>query len=123
MRRAYSIVVVLAMLAMPLALLPPASGDAPMCNGMCCRRPAGHAKAGEDPMGMQCTRGPLGHVLDCTMQANDGMNCRIATLLAPTILESAPALPAPGAARRRIISQASASLIGVTLIPFLPPRA
>ncbi|HWG59576.1 MAG TPA: hypothetical protein VN661_11075 [Candidatus Acidoferrales bacterium] len=124
MRRAYSIIVVLAMMAMPLALLPAESGAAtPMCNGICCRRAAAHSAAGQDATGMQCRRGPIGHALDCGMRPNTGTNCRIATLLAPTVLEHPAALAAPSAARRQISAEPLDASSEFSSVPFIPPRA
>ena len=77
MRRVQAILVIVALLATPLALL--ARADEPSmadCNGMCCLPHGGHyhlpardtAPASHEEE-MSCRHGALGHMMECSMRS------------------------------------------------------
>ncbi len=77
MRRVQAILVILALLATPLALLARAD-DSTMadCNGMCClphgshhHSPIQHPATEPDQSGMACHHGAPNHLMDCTMKS------------------------------------------------------
>lgn len=77
MRRVQAILVIIALLATPLALLARAddSGMAD-CNGMCCLPHGGHhhspaRNASPEPQQqeMACHHGALGHMMECSMRS------------------------------------------------------
>jgi hypothetical protein len=77
MRRAQAILVIVALLAAPLALLARAN-DSGMsdCNGMCCLPHGGHhhapARTPSQPHpkdDMDCHHGALGHMMECSMRS------------------------------------------------------
>jgi hypothetical protein len=76
MRRMQAILVIVALLATPLALLARAVDPAmPDCNGMCClphgahhHSPARNDSPASQLDDMACHHGPVGHIMDCTMK-------------------------------------------------------
>jgi hypothetical protein len=77
MRRAQAILVIVALLATPLALLARAN-DSGMadCNGMCCLPHGGHHHSpartpSQQPQkdDMDCHHGALGHMMECSMRS------------------------------------------------------
>jgi hypothetical protein len=93
MRRTQAIIVMVALLATPLALLARTSGtDSMACNdGMCCL-PHGphHSVAHPTPQGsahegMSCEHGAASHIIECTMKAGQHrMDYGLLSPIAPT---------------------------------------
>jgi len=115
MRRAKAILVIVALLAIPLALLA-RSGSCEQAQCMCCLMHGAKAQHGK---GMSCS-----HCAGkkCGMGAaipDFGLNA----LMAPTAPAAVAALHAPGAQRRVVLSFAQSNVAGFTSIPFEPPRA
>lgn len=74
-------------------------------------------------MGMQCRRGPLGHLLQCTMHSQPAMNCALAALSTPTVLEAGVQLETPHAVRRSVAAERQIFATAFYSVPFIPPRA
>jgi len=79
MRRVQAILVIVALLATPLALSARAVDPGmPDCNGMCCLPHGGHHHAparneppGSEPDGMACHHGAAGHMMECSMRSGE----------------------------------------------------
>jgi hypothetical protein len=77
MRRVQAILVIVALLATPLALLARANDSGmPDCNGMCClphggqhHSPARNTTPASHEEEMACHHGALGHMMDCSMRS------------------------------------------------------
>ena len=120
MRRIQAVSLVIALLAVPLALV--ARGYAcasQQCTMMCCL-PHTHADA---HMKMNCSG--AGRVPVCAMQCNSHKNVDygLASPLAPTQLAEGLALPAPKVARLSFFLVRHMASSGITFEPFKPPRA
>lgn len=132
MRRTQAVLVILALLATPLALLARATGmDSMACNGMCCL-PHGqhHAVANQTPQrsahdGMSCEHGALGHIMECTMKpGHQRVDYGLVSPLAPTrpsMLASIESLNLPRIARFQ--SRTETTSAGFAANPFQPPRS
>ncbi|MFZ3333372.1 MAG: hypothetical protein WA197_22225 [Candidatus Acidiferrales bacterium] len=132
MRRTQAILVILALLATPLALLARAIGmDSMACNGMCCL-PHGphHAMAANPPQrsahdGMSCEHGALAHIVECTMKpGHQRIEYGFVSPLAPTrpsALASIETLNLPRVARFQ--SRTETPSAGFAANPFQPPRS
>lgn len=132
MRRTQAILVILALLATPLALLARAIGmDSMACNGMCCL-PHGphHAMAANSPQrsahdGMSCEHGALAHIVECTMKpGHQRIEYGFVSPLAPTrpsALASIETLNLPRVARFQ--SRTETPSAGFAANPFQPPRS
>jgi hypothetical protein len=131
MRRAQSILVIIAMLAMPLALLA-RSGDPGMadCNGMCCLPHGLHHSQTAIPSqqsreeGMDCHHGASQHAIECTMKSShQGMEYGLLAPFPPTrasALKSIEALNLSRTGSFRIPAENLSS--GFLTDPFQPPR-
>lgn len=132
MRRTQAILVILALLATPLALLARATGmDSMACNGMCCL-PHGphHAMAANTPQhsahnGMSCEHGALAPIIECTMKpGHQRVDYGLVSPLAPTrpsALASIEALNLPRVTRFQ--SRTETTSAGFAANPFQPPRS
>ena len=76
MRRVQAILVIVALLATPLALLARTMDPGmPDCNGMCClphhshHSPARNTPPASQQGEMACHHGPAGHMMDCSMKS------------------------------------------------------
>jgi hypothetical protein len=132
MRRTQAILVILALLATPLALLARATGmDSMACNGMCCL-PHGphHAMASDTPQhatheGISCEHGALAHIMECAMKpGHQRVDYGLISPLAPTrasALASIEALNLPRVAgfESRTVTPSA----GFAADPFQPPRS
>jgi hypothetical protein len=131
-RRTQAILVILALLATPLALLARATGmDSMACNGMCCL-PHGphHAMPVNTPQhathdGMSCEHGALAHVVECTMKpGHQRVDYGLVSPLAPTkpsALASIETLNLPRVARFESLTETPSA--GFAADPFQPPRS
>lgn len=78
MRRVQAILVIVALLATPLALLARAVDPGmPDCDGMCClphgshhHAPARNERPAPEQEGMACHHGAAGHMVDCSMKSD-----------------------------------------------------
>lgn len=132
MRRTQAILVILALLATPLALLARATGmDSMACNGMCCL-PHGHhhSMAADAPQrsardGMSCEHGALGHILECTMKpGHQRMEYGFLSPLAPTRPSALAAVAALNLPRVASFHSPAENLsAGFLADPFQPPRS
>ncbi len=120
MRRAQAILVIVAMLATPLALLARGvNGDASECSSMCCLAHGHHAAQHKQ---MECDRAETGHCLECTMKSGSHSDYGLLAPIVPT-MPSAVAFVATPDARRHIFSQfREVSATGQLSVPFQPPR-
>jgi hypothetical protein len=132
MRRMQAILVIVALLSTPLALLARATGtDSMACNdGMCClphgphRSTPHHATQGPLREGMSCEHGTTSHIIECTMSAGHhrtdyGLLSPIAPTK-PSALAAVAALHPPNMAAVRSAAQNISA--GFLATPFQPPR-
>ncbi|MHB8411538.1 MAG: hypothetical protein ACYDDI_06270 [Candidatus Acidiferrales bacterium] len=120
LRRIQAVSVVVALLAVPLALVARGYACAPRrCTMMCCLRHK-HADA---HMKMNCA-GASGAPA-CTMQCNSHKNIDygLASPLAPTQLAEGVTLPVPKVARLSSFLPRHMASSGFAFEPFKPPRA
>jgi hypothetical protein len=123
MRRAQSILVIVALLATPLALLARSdSGEQNQCSRMCCMivRGVHSAKA----KARRCICGVPAQKLNCAMKPmlhtpDYGLNAPIA----PTAPSALVSLAVPRATRRAFVQQPQPTFSGFSSVPFLPPRS
>jgi len=123
MRRASSILAIIALLATPLALLARSGPEQQsQCSRMCClvQRGVHSAKAkprrcicGVPPQKLQCAMKPLPRTPDY------GLNAPIA----PTAAGSLAVLAAPKSTRLAVVRLAQSSTTGFSSAPFEPPRS
>jgi hypothetical protein len=132
MRRAQAILVIVALLATPLALLARASDPGmPDCNGMCClphgshHSPARHSSPAPEQKEMTCHHGDVGHMMECSMKS--GQHRMDYGLLAPYPPARTSALASLIAPK---LSRLTGSLLfagdlsaGFLAGPFQPPRS
>jgi len=115
MRRAEAIVVIIVLLALPLALLA-RGGPCQQTTCMCCL--------------LHGAKGPQGKTMACSHCAGHGQ-CGLTTahdfglheLMAPTAPAAAVRLVAPDGVRRAVVALAPANATGFISAPFNPPRA
>lgn len=120
MRRIQTVSLIIALLAVPLALVARSYACAPQrCTMMCCLL---HKHAGSH-MKMDCS-GASG-ASACTMQCNSQKNIDygLAAPLAPTQLAEGLAIPSPKVARLSLFFSGEIVSAGFTFEPFRPPRA
>lgn len=131
MRRMQAILVIVALLSTPLALLARAMGTESMaCNdGMCClphephRSTAHHAHQGTVHEGMSCEHGTASHIIECTMNAGHHLDYGLLSPIAPTkpsALAGVAASHPPNMAAVRSAAQDISA--GFVANPFQPPR-
>jgi hypothetical protein len=133
MRRTQTIIVIVALLSTPLALLARTSGaEAMACNdGMCClphgshHSAAHHTPQGSAREGMSCEHGLASHIIECTMNAgHQRLDYGLLSPIAPTkpsALASITPLSLPRIAGFQ--SQAQSLSAGFLANPFQPPRS
>jgi hypothetical protein len=120
MRRAQSILVIVALMATPLALLARAdSGEQTQCSRVCCVVRRGHSTkprhciCGVPAQNLQCAMKPMPHTPDY------GLNAPILpTEPSPLVL-----LAAPETKRGALVSIAEMIPSGFSSVPFEPPRS
>lgn len=119
MRRAKTMLVIVALLATPLALLARGMAcESCACIMMCCAPQGSHSQHGKAMMcgakqGMQCGMNSSKH------QPEFGLIAPIA----PTFTEAFAAVSAPGAIREPVRLSSQFTLQGFASTPFEPPRA
>jgi hypothetical protein len=120
MRRAQSILVIVALLATPLALLARTdSGEQTQCGHMCCVVRRGHSAKPR-----RCICGVPAQKLQCAMKSmphtpDYGLNAPVA----PTEPSSLVSLAVPQTKRGALVSIAQMTPSGFSRVPFLPPRS
>jgi hypothetical protein len=122
MRRVQSILVVVALLATPLALLGRAdSGEQSQCSRMCCLIRGAHSGKAKP---RRCICGVQAQKLQCAMKPiprtpDYGFNAPIA----PTAPSPLVSLAAPPTKRAALVSIAQMIPSGFSPVPFQPPRS
>jgi hypothetical protein len=123
MRRFHAIVVMVTLLATPLALLARSgAGDACQCCGAYC--PMRHAHSSQHQKKMMCGSMLIeDQTCHCTTKLNDLPDYGWNTLMSPTTPSVRARIRAPGASRRVVILYAEFSVLGLVSLPFKPPRS
>jgi hypothetical protein len=120
MRRAQAILVIVAMLATPLALLARGvNGEASECTSMCCLPHAHHAAQHH---GMECQHGATGHVFECTMNSAHHTHYGLIAPIVPTLPSAIALIAIPDVSRNILAQFREVSAVGVRSGPFQPPR-
>jgi len=120
MRRTQAILVIVAMLATPLALL--ARGvrsEASQCSSMCCL-PHGHHDAQHKNMG--CEHGATGHLFECGMTSSRHTAYGLIAPIVPTVPSAIAFLAIPDNGREIIAQLGELSAAGLISVLFQPPR-
>ena len=123
MRRAQAILVIVALLATPLALLArSAAGSMSGCAGMCCPTHGTHATRVLHEK-MLCHHGELGHVFKCTMTSgHHGVDYGLIAPVAPSAPSAIASVGIPGVGRA-VTAQLHEVASSVFLsTPYQPPR-
>jgi len=133
MRRVHAILVIVALLATPLALLARAN-DSGMadCNGMCCLPHGGHhhsparntAPASHEEE-MACHHGALGHMMECSMRSGQHrMDYGLLAPLPPAQTYGIASINPPKVSRISSSPFPTGNLsAGFLAGPFQPPRS
>jgi hypothetical protein len=123
MRRAQAILVIVALLATPLALLArSAAGSMSGCAGICCPTHGSHA-AHVLHEKMLCHHGELGHVLECTMTSgHHGVDYGLIVPVAPTAPSAIASVGIPDVSRAVTAQLLEVAASGVLSTLFQPPR-
>jgi hypothetical protein len=132
MRRAQAILVIVVLLATPLALLARAS-DSGMadCNGMCCLPHGGHhhspaqAPSQQPPKDdMDCHHGAAGHMMECSMSSGQHMDYGLVAPFPPAQTSALASLDQPKMSRFTNSQFRGGHLAaGFLAGPFQPPRS
>jgi hypothetical protein len=132
MRRAQAILVIVALLATPLALLARANDSGmPDCNGMCCLPHGSHHSPARNPSPapqqeeMACHHGAVGHMMECSMKSGQHrMDYGLLAPLPPATSSAFVSLDAPKLSRLPNSRFPAANLAaGFLANPFQPPRS
>jgi hypothetical protein len=133
MRRVHSILAILALLAVPWALLARSyAAGMDGCDGYCCLPHGAHAHhsqkhpsaVAQSNAGMECHHGDAGRSLDCSMRS--GHHNPDYGLLAPLVSTSPSAIErisGPGASRHSLFATSPDAVAGFLAPAFEPPRA
>jgi hypothetical protein len=120
MRRAQSILVIVALLTTPLALLARSvNGEASECTSMCCLRHSHHASLHQ---GMECQHGTTGHVVECNMTSGHPMDYGLIAPIVPTLPSAMAFIAVPDVSRGILTQFGAVSAAGILSAPFEPPR-
>jgi hypothetical protein len=127
MRRAQTVVVVIALLAVPLALLARSFSPSPSdCGQFCCLPHGLHSSQAHQsmPEGISCNHGAAGHMLMCSMKSGHhhvdyGLNSPVD----PTSVSSLIRITPPVASRRDLASHMDLLAFGFLPAPFEPPKS
>jgi hypothetical protein len=123
MRRAQAILVIVALLATPLALLArSAGGSMSGCAGMCCPTHGSHAARVLHEK-MLCHHGEFGHVFECTMTSrHHGVDYGLIVPVAPTAPSAIAFVGIPDVSRAIPAQLYEVASFGFLSTPFKPPR-
>jgi hypothetical protein len=120
MRRVQAILVIVALLATPLALLARGvNGEASECTSMCCSPHGHHAAQHKD---MECQHGVTGHVFECTMTSGHHTDYGLIAPIVPAVPSAVAFLAIPDVSRDILAQFGEVSAVGVRSGPFQPPR-
>ena len=133
MRRAHAILVIVALLATPLALLARAVDPGmPDCNGMCClphgshhHSPARNSSPEPSKDDMACHHGAVGHMMDCSMRSGQQrMDYGLIAPFPPARTSVVASIDRPKVSRRAGSQFPAVNLsAGFLAGPFQPPRS
>jgi hypothetical protein len=123
MRRAQAILVIVALLATPLALLArTAEGSMSACAGMCCPTHRPHA-ARVLHENMPCHHGNAGQFFECTMTpGHHGIDYGLIAPVGPTTPSAIVFIGAPDVNRTTTGQHAEVAISGFLSTPLQPPR-
>jgi len=120
MRRAQAILVIVAMLATPLALLARGvSSEASECSSMCCL-PHGHHAAQHKDMG--CEHGAAGRLFECSITSSHHTPYGMIAPIVPTVPSALAFLAIPDISREILAQFGELSAAGLVSVLFQPPR-
>jgi hypothetical protein len=130
-KRIQAILVIVALLASPLALLARGmSGDSGDCTRMCCLRHGAHSGAMEHATdssssdGMMCHRHAAAHNCECAMSPRqNSMDYGFLAPIAPTSPSAIVGILNPEVSREYFGRQMKMTLSGFLSAPFEPPRS
>jgi hypothetical protein len=120
MRRAQSILAIVALLATPLALLARAVDASSQCSSMCCLSHGRHAA--QQKNAMQCQHGELGQVFECTMTSGRHTDYGLIAPIVPTVPSALAFISSPNIYRVIFPQAREVSTAGFLSAPFEPPR-
>ncbi len=132
MRRAQAILVIVALLATPLALLARANDSGmPDCNGMCCLPHGSHHSPARNPSPapqqeeMACHHGAVGHMMECSMKSGQHrMDYGLLAPYPPAKTSALASLIVPAVSRITDSRPCAGNLsAGFLAGPFQPPRS
>jgi hypothetical protein len=131
MRRAHAILVILALLAAPLALVVRAAGgDMAGCNRMCCLSHGSQASHSHRPaqrsmaQGSFCHRGAADKDCGCSMKAsNQHVDYGFLAPIVPTTTSVIASVAIPQASRQVSAPRSDSIATRFLSSPFKPPRA
>jgi hypothetical protein len=120
MRRAQAILVIVALLATPLALLARGvNGEASECSSMCCLPHGHHAAQHKD---MECQHHGIGHVFECTMNSGRHTAYGLVAPIVPTLPSAIAFLAIPDVHSDMLAQYRELSAAGLLSVPLQPPR-
>jgi hypothetical protein len=120
MRRAQAILVIVALLATPLALLARGvSAEATECTGMCCLPHGHHAAQHKD---MKCQHGAIGHGFECTIRSDHHTDYALIAPIVPTVPSAMASIAIPDVSRDVLAQFCEIYAAGLLSVPFQPPR-
>jgi hypothetical protein len=123
MRCAQAILVIVALIATPLALLArSAGGSMSGCAGMCCPTHGAHAVRVLHEK-MLCHQGQAGHFFECTMTpGHHGLDYGLISTIAPTTPSAITSLSVPDVHRTAASEYREMATFGFLSTPLQPPR-
>jgi hypothetical protein len=128
MRRVQSILVIVALIATPLALLARANtGDTAECGRLCCLPHGSHSEQTQGQAGhdtMACHHGEAGHMMMCLMKSgNSRVDYGLNAPGVPTVPSSITVIAPPNASRNFAAWHVEFPTPGFLSPPFEPPRS
>jgi hypothetical protein len=131
MRRAQSILLVLALFASPLALLARASyGLGSECNNLCCLPHGSHGSHQQNRQvtskaeGMACHHKDAGSAAFCAMRGtHQALGYGLLAPLPPTTISAFVRVPLPVPSRSKLAGSSESLFPGFIAAPFEPPRS
>jgi hypothetical protein len=120
MRRTQAILVIMALLATPLALLARGVGGVNSeCTTMCCLAHGHRAAQHKD---MECQHSGMGHVFECAMTSSHHTAYGLVAPIAPTVPSAIAFLAIPDNGREILTRFGELSTAGLVSVLFQPPR-
>lgn len=122
MRRAQAILILVTLIALPLAALLQAS-QMPACGCACCARHLAGAKETQMKMQLSCERNASSGSCNCSMRSSNGNgDLGLSPTLPPTLLSSVMALIPPSAGQFAIRPAKQGCSAGILRDLFQPPE-